>query len=103
MKIVEEKKEIVNEQTDSLVDIKYRSDIICYNNTGKAILIVECKSSTIKLQSNVFDQVQNYNAVLNTNCMIITNGKKTICFDIKNNKIKLKKQIPNFSELKNNY
>ena len=77
-----------------------RADIICYNNLGDPILVVECKSEKINLNNSVFDQAQNYNAILKASHVIITNGRKTLCFFIKNKKIKLMKKIPEFTKIK---
>tara|TARA_B100001758_G_C17785988_1_gene292334 strand:+ start:55 stop:486 length:432 start_codon:yes stop_codon:yes gene_type:complete len=87
-----EKLTIINNQNT-------RSDIVCYNKTGKPILVVECKSEKINLNNDVFNQVQNYNFILKANYVIITNGKKTLCFYIKNKKVNVLKKIPEFSKL----
>jgi len=76
-----------------------RSDIVCYKKTGKPIVVVECKSEKINLNNDVFNQVQNYNFSLKANYVIITNGKKTLCFYIKNEKVNVLKKIPDFSKL----
>jgi len=89
-----EKLTIINNQNT-------RSDIICHNKLGKPILIVECKSEKINLNNSVFNQVQNYNFALKANYVIITNGKKTLCFYINNKKANLVKKIPEFSKIKN--
>lgn len=87
-----EKLTIINNQ-------KNRSDIVCFNRQGKPILLVECKSEKIILDSTVFEQAQNYNSVLKTKYILITNGKKTICFYINNNQAKCLKKIPNYHEI----
>ena len=88
--------------TEKLIIInnqKTRADIVCYNKTGNAILVVECKAKKINLNNDVFDQAQNYNSILKSNYVIITNGEKTLCFFIKNKGIKLMKKIPDFSKI----
>lgn len=80
---------------------KNRTDIVCYNELGQAILVVECKSEKIKLKDNVFHQVQNYNSRLKSNYLIITNGKKTLCLYTKNKQVEIEKNIPTFSKIKN--
>ena len=88
--------------TEKLIIInnqKTRADIVCYNKTGNAILVVECKAKKINLNNDVFDQAQNYNSILKSNYVIITNGEKTLCFFIKNKAIKLMKKIPDFSKI----
>ena len=75
-----------------------RSDIICYNTKGEAILIVECKSQKTKINNKTFDQLTNYQSSIKADYMVITNGKKTICFSIFNQKIKLLKKIPKYQK-----
>ena len=87
-----EKKTIIN-------GINFRTDIVCYNKIGKPILLIECKSQNIKINIKAFDQLINYQSSLNANYMVITNGNKTICFNIKNNKINLIKKIPLYREV----
>ena len=70
---------IVNKQ-------KKRTDLVCYNNKGNAILLIECKSEKINLNNKTFDQVQNYNYKINADYIIITNGIKTLCFNVENQK-----------------
>ena len=89
-----EKLTIVNKQN-------HRTDIVCYNKKGRPILVIECKSEKIKLNNNVFNQVQNYNLILKANYVIITNGKKTLCFYIQKKQVEIMKKIPEFHEIKN--
>tara|TARA_S200000501_G_C20858732_1_gene758753 strand:- start:1908 stop:2342 length:435 start_codon:yes stop_codon:yes gene_type:complete len=86
-----EKSTIINNQNN-------RSDIVCYNTLGKPILVVECKSEKVNLNPNVFEQAQNYNSVLKAKYVIITNGKKTLCFYI-NKKATVVKKIPNYLQI----
>ena len=87
------------EKKTKINGINFRTDIVCYNKIGKPILLIECKSQNIKINIKTFDQLINYQSSLNANYMVITNGNKTICFNIKNNKINLIKKIPLYSEV----
>ena len=75
-----------------------RSDIICYNPKGDPILIVECKSGKINITNKTFDQLTNYQSSIQASYMVITNGKKTICFFIKKDEIILLKKIPEYKK-----
>ena len=88
------------EKLTKINSLKNRSDIVCFNRQGKPILLVECKSEKIILDSNVFEQAQNYNSVLKTKYILITNGRKTLCFYINNNQVKCLKKVPNYNEIK---
>jgi type I site-specific restriction endonuclease len=59
-----------------------RFDIVIYNNTGDVIMLVECKSPSIKLTQNVFDQISIYNLNLNSKYCMVTNGLDHIYFKI---------------------
>ena len=87
-----EKKTIIN-------GLKCRSDIVCYNTKGEAIVIVECKSQKIKINNKTFDQLINYQTSIKAKYMVITNGKQTICFIINNNKLELLKKIPVYKKI----
>jgi len=87
-----EKKTIIN-------GINCRSDIVCYNTDGNAILIVECKSQKTIINNKTFDQLINYQTSIKANYMIITNGKKTICFIINKKELKLLKKIPIYKKI----
>ena len=85
---------IVNKQ-------KKRTDLVCYNNKGNAILLIECKSEKINLNNKTFNQVQNYNYKINADYIIITNGIKTLCFNVENQKPLIVKKIPKYTDLIN--
>jgi len=91
---------MATEKLTKINSLKNRSDIVCFNRQGKPILLVECKSEKIILDSNVFEQAQNYNSVLKTKYILITNGKKTLCFYVNNNQAKCLKKVPNYHEIK---
>jgi hypothetical protein len=57
-----------------------RFDVVIYNNTGDVIMLVECKSPSIKLTQNVFDQISIYNLNLNSKYCMVTNGLDHIYF-----------------------
>ena len=59
-----------------------RFDVVIYNNTGDVIMLVECKSPSIKLTQNVFDQISIYNLNLNSKYCMVTNGLDHIYFKI---------------------
>ena len=85
---------IVNKQ-------KKRTDLVCHNSKGKAILLVECKSEKINLNNKTFNQVQNYNYKIYADYIIITNGIKTLCFKVENQKPLIVKKIPKYTDLIN--
>ncbi len=59
---------------------KMRCDIVCFNRGLQPVLIVECKSPMVKLDSLVTDQIAKYNLVLRVDILIITNGYQTYAY-----------------------
>ncbi|WP_299602280.1 type I restriction enzyme HsdR N-terminal domain-containing protein [uncultured Aquimarina sp.] len=55
-------------------DLNKRYDIIIFNPDGSIYLIIECKSPTVKITQQVFDQIARYNLALNAEYLMITNG-----------------------------
>ena len=80
---------------------KKRTDIVVYNNTGKPVLIVECKAPDIKISQDVFDQIARYNMALQVNYLIVTNGLEHYCclLDYENNSYQFLKEIPDYKNL----
>ena len=76
--------------------LKKRFDIIVFNRNGKVAILVECKSSKIKINTKVIDQILIYNKKLKAKYLMVTNGIKTIAFysDLKN--IKQINKLPKY-------
>ena len=51
-----------------------RSDILVLDSQGSVFLLVECKSTDVKLDQKVLNQVATYNKVLDSQFIAITNG-----------------------------
>ena len=54
--------------------MQMRSDILCYNQAGKPILLVECKRPTVSINQKTFDQIARYNMSLKVPFLAVTNG-----------------------------
>jgi hypothetical protein len=62
--------------------LEKRCDIVVYGKNGKAQLIVECKSGSIKMSQKVFEQIARYNLTLRVKYLVISNGRDTFCCEI---------------------
>lgn len=51
-----------------------RSDILCYNQSGNPILLVECKRPTVKISQKTFDQIARYNTTIKVPLLAVSNG-----------------------------
>lgn len=54
--------------------LQKRSDILVFDRMGKAWMLVECKSPTIKLNQKAFNQVAVYNMTIGAKYLAVTNG-----------------------------
>lgn len=83
--------------------LKKRADIVIYNQTGKPIMIVECKASSVKINQDAFDQIARYNLKLNVNYLMVTNGlQHYFCYlNQAEEKWTFFREVLNFNELEN--
>ena len=71
-----------------------------YNSSGEVDILVECKSSDIKINKDHFDQVMRYNIELKSKRIILTNGIENYYFkfnEITNDYIQ-EKDLINYSK-----
>lgn len=78
-----------------------RPDIVIYDKSTKAKLIVECKAPSVKISQKTLDQVVRYNMVLKVDYLVVTNGLAHYCIQINylENNYKFINEIPDFGEL----
>ncbi len=80
--------------------IPKRYDIVVFNSSGEVDILVECKSSDIKINKDHFDQVMRYNIELKSKRIILTNGIENYYFkfnEITNDYIQ-EKDLINYSK-----
>ncbi|MFY0651808.1 MAG: type I restriction enzyme HsdR N-terminal domain-containing protein [Cyclobacteriaceae bacterium] len=77
-----------------------RPDILAHDREGKPLLLIECKSSDVKIKQTVFNQVAVYNKILGSPLVVVTNGIQHFCWkqDVKTNKIDFLDDIPSFED-----
>lgn len=80
--------------------LKKRYDIVIFNSDGSIHLIVECKSPTIIVNQKTFDQIAQYNLVLNASYLMVTNGlNHYYCqMDFKNERYQFLHDIPSYNK-----
>ena len=76
-----------------------RSDILIFNRDVEPLLLVECKSSELKITQDVIDQAAVYNRSLNARYLLVTNGIQHLCWKISDNGNQLLEEIPNYDDL----
>ncbi|HCM76870.1 MAG TPA: restriction endonuclease subunit R [Cytophagales bacterium] len=60
--------------------LQKRSDILIHDRAGKPWMLVECKSSSIKLTQKAFNQIAVYNMTVGANYLAVTNGMVHYCW-----------------------
>ncbi|CAI8365953.1 MAG: Uncharacterised protein [Flavobacterium sp. SCGC AAA160-P02] len=51
-----------------------RTDIVVFNTDGTPEILVECKSPSVVISQDTFDQIARYNLTVKSNYLIVTNG-----------------------------
>ncbi len=76
-----------------------RTDILIFNKSGVPYIIVECKSSNVKITQDTFDQIARYNLKLNAIYLIVTNGLQHFYCKMDHQKMKyvFLKEVPDYS------
>jgi len=65
---------IIIEASIGLYRTKKRVDILVHDRSGKPAMIVECKSTEVKLNDEVFEQIATYNLQFRVPYLVVTNG-----------------------------
>lgn len=85
----------------TLNQMQKRFDAVVFNNRGLPAMLIEFKSSDIKLEQNVFDQIAIYNMQLRVKYLIVSNGLQHYCcmMNYENHHFQFLQEIPFFNEL----
>lgn len=68
-------KSLINvEKSLKINGLTKRYDVVVYKNDGSILILVECKSTSIKISQTVFDQIARYNLTLNAEYLMVSNG-----------------------------
>ena len=79
--------------------LKKRFDIIVFNRNGKVAILIECKSSKIKINTKVIDQILIYNKKLKAKYLMVTNGIKKVALYCTPRNIKQINNLPKYLSL----
>ncbi|NLP56983.1 type I restriction enzyme HsdR N-terminal domain-containing protein [Lutibacter sp. B1] len=76
--LIEEKKYPISliaiEKQLTINKLTKRTDILVFNTDGLPHIIVECKSPSVKITQESFDQIARYNLKLEATYLLVTNG-----------------------------
>lgn len=92
---------IASEQAIQVNGLTRRCDLVVYNQSGKPIILVECKAPDVKLTEKVVYQIAQYNSKLNVDYLLITNGiEHYYCFiNRQTNAIQYLENLPDWNEI----
>lgn len=79
--------------------LQRRTDLVAYASTGQPCLLVECKSPTVAITQQVFNQIIQYNMNLQVPYWFITNGLEHYCCKINIQQTSLMPQIEYLSQV----
>jgi hypothetical protein len=79
-------------------ELRKRFDIVVFKN-AKPWMIVECKEMNAGLNEAVIRQLLNYNISLNTEYLVLTNGKETFALKIMGTNHTWLEELPDFKSL----
>ncbi len=84
------------EQEFRFQELSRRADIVVYQPDGAIWLLCECKAASVPLNWNTFEQVAQYNSVLQAEYILVTNGLEHYCYVIQNERIHFLDSIPHY-------
>lgn len=94
-------KSLINVEKEIVINtLKKRYDIVIFNPDGSIQIIVECKSPSVKINQDTFDQIAQYNLSLNADYLMVTNGiNHYYCqINFKEEKYQFLKDIPAYNQ-----
>jgi len=79
---------------------KRRFDIVVYDKKFEPYILIECKSHTVRITQDTFDQIANYNLQLRAPYLLVSNGVQTFCcaLDFENKSIEHMSNLPKVGE-----
>lgn len=78
--------------------LQKRSDIQIHDRIGNPWMLIECKSSSIKLTQKAFNQIAVYNMTVGAKFLAVTNGMVHYCWKapVEGEEIKFLSEFPDF-------
>lgn len=71
---------IAREHPVCLNGMMQRADVVIYGPDGRIRLVAECKAPEVELDKAVLGQVVRYNSVLGAPFVVLTNGRRHLCY-----------------------
>lgn len=87
------------EKTLTVNELKKRYDIVVFNRSLQAKILIECKAEYIELKEKTMLQIATYNTKLQVPYLMVTNGNSYFYFEIKDETSVQINSLPKFEEL----
>ena len=86
---------IAIEKSIQLGELKKRFDIVVYKE-DKPWMLIECKEANVEINEKTFDQILQYQQVLDAQYIIMTNGHNTYGAEIKTGSMHYLQSLPDY-------
>jgi len=79
----------------------FRADVVVHDRQGNPVLVAECKEPTVPIDQEVFEQIANYNRVVQAKYLLVTNGLTHYCYAIDREKqtYRFLEHLPRYDEM----
>ena len=90
---------IAIERAFSINQLNKRFDLVIFSNDTKPLLLAEFKGPGVNISQSTFDQIAQYNMVLQVPYSLVSNGMQHFCFQINDDKKEFvwQKELPAFN------
>lgn len=76
------KTHIAVEKKITINNLNKRFDVVVFDRNYNPLMIIECKSPSVKINQEAFDQISIYNLKIRSKFLMITNGLNNLYFKI---------------------
>ena len=76
------KTHIAVEKKITINNLNKRFDVVVFDRNYNPLMIIECKSPSVEINQDVFDQISIYNLKIRSKFLMITNGLNNLYFKI---------------------
>ena len=90
---------IALEKEIALGELKKRFDILVYNQDHQPWMIIECKSTDIKLSNETLQQALRYNISVPVEYLVITNGHYSYAWQKKEGQLHSLDELPDWRQM----
>ena len=85
---------VVEEYPVQLNGQPQRADVVVVGEGGRPRMLIECKAPEVELDQQVFAQAVRYNAVVGAPYLMLTNGLRHYCFELRDGQYQQLKSLP---------